>query len=514
MKREQWNSRVGFILAAVGSAIGLGNIWRFPYMAYENGGGAFFVPYLFAMLTAGIPFMIMEFSLGHKLKKTAPRIFSQLGTSLGLRLEWLGWFQVFIAAIIAVYYVAIIGWTISFLGFSFGQSWGDDPNAFFFEQYLQLGNNSPTNLGQFQWGIAAAMSLAWAITTMAVFTGVKGGIERASKIMMPMLFIMVLVLITRVLLLPGALSGLNYLFEPDFSRLLDIQVWSAAYGQIFFTLSVGFAIMLAYSSYLPTKADINNNAFMTVLINCGFSILAGILIFGVLGYMAEQQMKPLTEVVSSSIGLAFVTIPTAINLMPLPQLLGPLFFVALVIAGLSSHISIIEAVISAIIDKFHLPRKTAAIIVCAVGYLVSMAFATSGGLLLLDLVDYFINNIALLLSCLVELLIITWMLKVNLVRRHANHCSEFHVGRWLEICLQVISPAILATILAKNLYNTLINGYGDYPIVDQLLLGWGLVAAMLLFALLIDFASKRSRHQGLWQKLPPLSSTKGDNHHE
>ncbi len=491
MKREQWNSRVGFILAAVGSAIGLGNIWRFPYMAYDNGGGAFFIPYLFAMLTAGIPFMIMEFSLGHKFRQTSPQIFAKLGNSIGIKLEWLGWFQVFIAAVIAVYYVAIIGWTISYLGFSFSQSWGDNPNQFFFQDYLKLGNNSPSSLGDFQAGIAISMTLAWTMTSIAILSGVKSGIERASKIMMPLLFIMVLVLIVRVLMLPGALSGLNYLFEPDFSRLLDTSVWSAAYGQIFFTLSVGFAIMLAYSSYLPSKADINNNAFMTVLINCGFSILAGILVFGVLGYMAEQQMKPLTEVVSSGIGLAFVTIPTAINLMPAPYILGPLFFTALVIAGLSSHISIIEAVTSAVIDKLNISRKMAGAIVCGTGYLVSMAFATNGGLLLLDLVDYFINNIALLLSCLIELLVIAWLLKIAILRQHANQRSEFKIGAWWEICLRFISPAILCAILLKNLYTTLVEGYGDYPIADQLFLGWGLIGTMLFFAILINAVGKK-----------------------
>jgi len=298
MKREQWGSRPGFILAAVGSAIGLGNIWRFPYMAYENGGGAFFIPYLFAMISAGIPFMIMEFTLGHKLRGAAPRAFSKLG----VKLEWLGWFQVFIAAIIAVYYVAIIGWAISYLGYSFTQSWGADTNAFFFSEYLQLGENSPSKLGNLQMHIVLPMVLAWGITFAAIFTGIKGGIERASKIMMPLLFLMVIGLITRVVFLPGALDGVNYLFEPDFSKITDPTVWSAAYGQIFFTLSVGFAIMIAYSSYLPEKSDINNNAFMTVLINCGFSITSCVLIFAVLGYMAQDQAKPITEVVTAGVG--------------------------------------------------------------------------------------------------------------------------------------------------------------------------------------------------------------------
>ncbi|WP_076412967.1 sodium-dependent transporter [Shewanella sp. UCD-KL12] len=492
MKREQWNSRVGFILAAVGSAIGLGNIWRFPYMAYENGGGAFFIPYLFAMISAGIPFMIMEFSLGHRLRGAAPKVFANLGNTYGLRLEWLGWFQVFIAAIIAIYYVAIIGWAISYLSFSISQDWGSDTNHFFFKEYLQLSDNSPTSLGGFQLHIAIPMTIAWSITSLAIFTGVKGGIERASKIMMPLLFIMVLALIGRIVFLPGALEGLNYLFEPDFSKIFDAKVWSAAYGQIFFTLSVGFAIMLAYSSYLPEKSDINNNAFMTVLINCGFSILSGVLIFGVLGYMAQEQSKELTDVVSSGVGLAFVTIPAAINLLPAPYILGPLFFLALVVAGLSSHISIIEAVTSALIDKLNINRKPAAIIVCGTGFVLSMAFATSGGLLLLDLIDYFINNIALLTSCFIELIILAWLFKIADIRDYANRLSDFTIAAWFDLCLRFVSPAMLAIILVKNVINTIKNGYGDYPISDQLLLGWGLIASMLLVSLFINLFTSNS----------------------
>ncbi|HIF9069520.1 TPA: sodium-dependent transporter [Photobacterium damselae] len=491
MSREQWGSRAGFILAAVGSAIGLGNIWRFPYMAYENGGGAFFIPYLFAMLTAGIPFMIMEFSLGHKLRSAAPRAFAKLGG----KYEWLGWFQVFIAAVIAVYYVAVIGWAISYLGFSFKQSWGSDTNAFFFSEYLKLGEHSPSQLGGFQLHIAIPMMIAWAITFAAIYSGVKGGIERASKIMMPLLFIMVLGLITRVVFLPGALDGLNYLFQPDFSKILDAKVWSAAYGQIFFTLSVGFAIMIAYSSYLPSKSDINNNAFMTVLINCGFSITAGVLIFAVLGYMAQEQAKPLTEVVSAGVGLAFVTIPAAINLLPAPYILGPLFFLALVVAGLSSHISIIEAVTSAVIDKLNWSRKKAAIVVCGTGFIVSMAFATNGGLLLLDLVDYFINNVALLSSCLLELLIVGWLVKIADIRQYANSISDFTIGKWFELCIRFISPIMLAIILVTNLYKTLAEGYGGYDMSDLLTLGWGLVGMMIVVSIIINLASKSPNQQ-------------------
>ncbi|MDA0098936.1 sodium-dependent transporter [Vibrio sp. ART SEL2] len=484
MKREQWGSRAGFILAAVGSAIGLGNIWRFPYMAYENGGGAFFIPYIFAMITAGIPFMILEFSMGQKYRGSAPKTLAKIHS----KFEWLGWFQVGVAAVIAVYYVAVIGWSISYFGLSFTQGWGTDTNAFFFSEYLKLGDNSPTDLGSIQWKIALSMVIAWAITYTPIAKGVKSGIERASKIMMPILFLMVIFLIGRMIFLPGALDGVNYMFEPDFSKIWDVKVWAAAYGQIFFTLSIGFAIMLAYSSYLPEKSDITNNAFMTVLINCGFSILAGIMIFSVLGYMAQEQGKPLTEVVSAGVGLAFVTLPAAINLLPAPYILGPLFFFALVVAGLSSHISIMEAVTSAIIDKLKWSRKKAANVVIGIGFVVSMAFATNGGLLLLDLVDHFANNVGIMVGGLVEIVLMAWLLKrVPEVRNYVNERSDFSVGQWFEICLRFVTPIMLAIILATKLYALITEGYGGY----DLTLGWALIAALFIFGLVINAVNRK-----------------------
>jgi NSS family neurotransmitter:Na+ symporter len=455
-------------------------------MAYENGGGAFFIPYLFAMLTAGIPFMIMEFGMGQKYKGSAPRVFAKLNQ----KYEWLGWFQIAIVTIIGIYYVAVIGWAISYFSMSFTQAWGADTNGFFFGEYLQLGgDNSPSKLGTIQWHIAIPMIIAWAVTFIAIFSGIKGGIERATKIMMPLLFLMVVALIGRMIFLPGALDGLNYLFQPDFSKIADPKVWSAAYGQIFFTLSVGFSIMLAYSSYLPKDSDINNNAFMTVLINCGFSIIAGILIFSILGSMAHEQGKPLTEVVSSGVGLAFVTIPAAINLLPAPYILGPIFFFALVIAGLSSHLSIIEAATSAFMDKLGWSRKKAALIVCGGGLVASMAFATNGGLLLLDLVDYFINNIALLSSCLIELLIMGWLIQLKDIHKHVNNQSEFSVGNWFENCISYLSPAFLILILDANINRTIAEGYGGYSHTELLTLGWGLIAAMFITALFINKTS-------------------------
>ncbi|SNX47064.1 Sodium:neurotransmitter symporter family protein [Vibrio thalassae] len=405
-------------------------------MAYENGGGAFFIPYLFAMITAGIPFMILEFSMGQKYRGSAPVTLARINP----KFEWLGWFQVGVAATIAVYYVAVIG---------------------------------------------------WAMTYAAIAGGVKSGIERAAKIMMPILFIMVLLLIGRTIFLPGALDGVNYMFEPDFSKIWDVKVWAAAYGQIFFTLSIGFAIMLVYSIYLPEKSDITNNAFMTVLINFGFSILAGIMIFSVLGYMAQEQGKPLTEVVSAGVGLAFVTLPAAINLLPAPYILGPLFFFALVIAGLSSHISIMEAVTSAVIDKLKWRRNKAATIICGTGFIISMAFATNGGLLLLDLVDHFANNVGIIVGCLVEIILMAWLLKIADVREYVNQISDFTIGTWFDVCLRFITPLILIVIVATKFKALLTEGYGGYAHSDIMILGWGLMGLLVVIGIVLNLTSKK-----------------------
>jgi NSS family neurotransmitter:Na+ symporter len=227
---------------------------------------------------------------------------------------------------------------------------------------------------------------------------------------------------------------------------------------------------------------------MTVLINCGFSILAGIMIFSVLGYMAQEQGKPLTEVVSAGVGLAFVTLPAAINLLPAPYILGPLFFFALVVAGLSSHISIMEAVTSAIIDKLKWSRKKAANVVIGTGFVVSMAFATNGGLLLLDLVDHFANNVGIMVGGLVEIVLMAWLLKrVPEVRNYVNERSDFSIGQWFEICLRFVTPIMLAIILATKLYALFTEGYGGY----DLTVGWALIAALFIFGLVINAVNRK-----------------------
>ncbi len=480
MKRETWGTRAGFIMAAVGSAIGLGNIWRFPYQVYESGGGAFLIPYFFALVTAGIPILILEFSLGHKSKGSAPATFAKLNKGW----EWLGWWQVLISFVIASYYVVIIGWAIAFFGFAFAQSWGAEPTAFFAGDFLGL-TDGLWALGGFRPLILVLTLLAWLISFIVLYKGVKGGIEKANKIFMPLLIVILLIIMIRGITLPGAGQGLNMLFEPDFSKILDGRVWVSAYGQIFFTLSIAFAIMITYSSYLPKKSDIVNNAFMTGLLNCGFSMLAGITIFSILGYMMQQAGGELPGNLSG-VFLAFATIPQAINQLPTMQTaVGVLFFLSLTFAGLSSFISINEVLVSSLKDKLNLPRKKVVLWYTIIAGIISLIYTTGAGLYILDIVDHWVNSFGVAMSGLVEVIIIGWMFKLVTLREHFEPISDFNVGKWWEFTVKIITPLVLGITAIQNFYIEFTQPYGGYPISQLIALGWAVALGILIIGIII-----------------------------
>jgi len=292
--------------------------------------------------------------------------------------------------------------------------------------------------------------VTWFLTFIAVFTGVKSGIERMSKIFMPLLFLLVFIFIGRGLMLPGAAEGLNWLFKPNFSAIMDGKVWADAFGQIFYSLSIGFGIMLSYASYLPKKSDINNNACMTVFINCGFSVISGIMIFSVLGYMAQQQGVPISKVAGSGVGAGLHHPADGHQPDVRPRLFGTLFFLALCVAGLSSMISLNEVVVAALIEKMNISRKKAAILFSCLGFLVSCAFATGSGVLLLDIVDHFINNFGVLIGAFIEILFVTWFCNIDDLRRHINRTSDIKVGALWTVSLRFITPAMLGFMLVSN----------------------------------------------------------------
>jgi NSS family neurotransmitter:Na+ symporter len=490
MKRERWKSQFGFLLAAVGSAIGLGNIWRFSYMAYDNGGGAFLIPYLAALLTAGIPLLILEFAIGHERIGSAPLAYAKIKKNW----EWLGWWAVtFVMFGIVLYYMVIIAWCLNFFVLSFHLGWGHDPNTYFFKHFLSV-SKAPSEIGQIRTPIFAALVIIWFLNWFIVHRGIQKGIELANKIFMPLLFFLTCVLVFWSLTLDGAMEGVRAYLTPDFSKLSNPKVWIDAYSQIFFTLSLGFGIMIAYASYLPAKANISKNAILTGAINSGYSLFAGLAVFSVLGFMAATQGKPLSEMVSQSIGLAFVAYPKAVSLIPSGNLFGAIFFLCLVVAGLSSSISIMEAFTSAMVDKFALTRKPLITAVSILGFLGSIIFTTQAGLLWLDIVDHFLTHYGLVVVGILECVLVGWCFRLKGLRNHINRISSIKLGAWWDILIKYFIPLVLGVILFGDLYNELSKPYGGYTWASLILIGSDWCLLTLIAAFVIASRPWRTEH--------------------
>jgi NSS family neurotransmitter:Na+ symporter len=488
-KRSLWGSKVGFLLAAIGSAVGLGNIWRFGYMAYENGGGAFLVPYLVALLLAGIPLMILEYALGHREKASPPLAFARVKPLW----EPLGWWMPVVAFFgINLFYAAVIGWCMNFFCFSFNLSWGSDTGAFFYEKFLHLSDGA-FDLGSIRWQILAGTCITWSAVWFICFREVSHGIEKASMIFMPLLFVLTLILVGWSLQLPGAWTAIkdNYL-SCDFSKI-DITtpagrgVWVAAFGQIFFTLSLGFGIMITYASYLPKKTDIVGNALTTCVLNCLYSFITGFAVFGTIGYMAQAKGVPFSEAIKSGPGLAFVVYPEAINQLPAGnRIFGALFFLVLIVAGLSSAISLTEAFTCSVCDKFKISRKKATSIICGLGLAGSIVFTTQAGLWILDIVDHFINNYALVIGGILECMLIGWVLKSGVMRKHVNSVSTVKLWPLWDIAIRFVTPLMLIVILGGALLNEFSGRYGDHSVKALLFIGGGILFVTRLASFILS----------------------------
>ena len=483
-RREVFSTRIAFLLAAIGSAVGLGNIWRFPYVAYDNGGGAFLVPYMIALLTAGIPLLFLDYSLGHRFRGSAPLVFRRIRSWA----EPVGWIQVGIAFFITIYYAAIIGWAGLYTVKSFNKAWGDMPEDYFMKDFLQA-DTSQTVSTEIVPQIAIALALVWVLAIIVMAMGVDEGIGKISKVFMPLLTVLFIIVVIQALFLDGAAEGLNAFFTPNWNALRNPTVWVAAYGQIFFSLSVGFGIMLTYSSYLKPRTNLTGTGLVTAFANSSFEVLAGIGVFAALGYMATQQNVPVSEVATSGIGLAFIAFPAIINQMPLGAVFGVFFFASLTIAGFTSLFSFLEVVVSAVKDKLDLPRKTTAVSVGVVMALISLAlFSTTSSLATLDIMDKFTNNIGIVAIALIAIIVIDWILRrTNEFALHLNAVSSFQVGTLWRICVVNLTTIVLGYTLMQELFTLVSKPYGGYTATQVTIFGWvvlGIIVAAA-FALTI-----------------------------
>ena len=479
MTRARWSSRTIFLFAAIGSAVGLGNIWRFPYLTHKFGGGAFLVPYLIALLVLGVPLLILEFAIGQKLQKGAVDAFK----TVHHKLAGIGIGSLLAAFMVVVYYAAVMAWSLVYLINSFQPSlpWAADSSAYFFTGVLQL-SEGVGMLGGINWTLFAALALVWLLIYFSVWKGVKS-VGKIVAITMPLPLILLVILFVRGITLDGALTGILYYLTPDFSALLSTEIWIAAASQIFFTLSLAFGIMVAYASYNKETQDVLGDAYITSIANSAISLFAGFVVFSILGYMATNTGLGIEEVVAAGPGLAFVVFPEALSLMPWGNFFSVLFFLTLLTLGIDSAFSLVESVNTAVMDRRSNEkdlRKIAAI-VCGSAFLLGILFVTNAGLYFLDIIDHFITNFGLILFGIFECLAIGWVYGADKLRTYINSTSRFKLGAWWNWSIKVVIPAILTVLLISQFMIELQGPYGGYPLW-AITIGWISVALPLLFA--------------------------------
>lgn len=441
-KRASFGGKIGAILVSAGSAIGLGNIWRFPYIAGENGGGAFLCIYLVVALLLGLPIMLSEFSIGRATKHNAVGAFR----ALDKRWVFLGYNGVLASFLILGFYFVVSGWTAGYMLFSLTGTLGNYSTG---AEYTSLFEGFMSN----PWQPLLCTLLFIFATHLIVALGVQKGIERSSKVMMPLLFLAFIVLGINSLLLPGGEEGLRFFFEPDFSKVTGKTILLAV-GQAFFSLSLGIGTMITYASYFKSDTNLKNTALNVTLLGASVAVLAGIVIFPA---VFSTGIEP-----ASGPSLVFITLPSIFQNMPLSGLWSTLFFFLLMVAALTSTISLHEVLTAYLQEEWQLSRRKAAwTTTLATALLASLASLSMGvlsdytlfGLTLFDGLDYLTANIMLPIGGLLTCIFVVWRFdrkcfKAQLSNDGRQPFAGFGV---LLFLLRYLCPTVLLVMFLYNL---------------------------------------------------------------
>jgi len=437
--REQWRSGLGFVLATLGAAVGVGNVWRFSYVAGENGGGAFVLVYVLFVAAIGLPLMLAEFALGRAAQRGPEAAFATLAPRGPWRRAGLP--GVLVAALILAYYAVVAGWTLRFFAvhlFGEGGAAAALPAAQRLEAFL--GSAEPV----------AWQALVMAACVAVVWGGVQRGIEASTTLLMPLLAVVLLVLAGYALSLPGAAQGLAFIFRPDWAVLAKPGVYLAALGQAFFSLGLACGVMVTYGSYLPHRRSLLRPAAAVVAGDTAFAVVAGVMVFpAVFSFGLDPAAGP---------ALAFVTMPQVFEQMPFGRWFGAAFFGLLAMAALTSAISVLEVVVAFLMDRWGLRRRTAALgaggAVFVLGLPAALSFGWLGGVRIgglgeLDAMDFLASNVLMPLNGLLVAVFVGWVW----ARREACRASGLPpalAAAWHAV-LRFGAPALIALVLLRSL---------------------------------------------------------------
>ncbi len=442
--RDSFSSKFGIIAAAAGSAVGLGNIWKFPYVAGQNGGGAFMLIYLFFVLLIGVPVMMSEFAIGRKGQKNAYGSFSVIAP--GTRWNLIGFMGVVAAFFILAFYSAVAGWTLEYILHSVthrfaGQTTNDLSNAF---------NSFISNpIRPIFWQL-----IFMVLTALIVLAGIKKGIEKYTKILMPLLFFLIVLLCIRSVTLDTEYKGLKFLFTPDFSKV-NAKTILYALGQAFFSLSLGMGALITYSSYFGKNEKLGNTALEVSVADTVIAILAGVMIFpAVFAFGIEPSSGP---------SLVFITLPGIFQKMPGGDFFGALFFILLAVAALTSTISLLEVVVAFFSEELLISRKKATAIatlaISVLGIFASLSFGplkdfTLFNKSIFDILDYTASNVLLPLGGLLIVVFVGWFAGKNILRNELSNNESLKIRYFtlFQFIVKFIAPLAIAAIFVYSIF--------------------------------------------------------------
>lgn len=452
--KNRWDGSTGFLIAMIGAIIGLSGIWKFSYLMYENGGGTFLIPYILAIVVMAIPILVLEFGIGFKFKSSLPKVFYNIKSEF----EIIAWFIVFLIFAVLIYFTCIMSWDLIYVVLSLFKGWGNNPSVFFTTTLLHSTSN-PYGLTYLVVPIGVALIAVWGFIYLFSRKEINKGILTISKISLILSFILLIGMLIFAVQLPGSRTGIMALFNPNWSVLLDLNVWLTAFGQLVFSYGLGYAIASTYSSYLGEKANLIDNAWIVVLASLIFEVLVSVLLFSLMGYMALGRNIPITSLVSDGFSLIFVVFPNVFNIMdPWVYIVAPAFFLLLFVGSLSTVLALIEPLANSICEKFAWTRERTIRQLVLLGLFVSFIFATGMGEYLLRITDAFITQFAIVLGVLLEIIVLAWVLDIEDIRLTLNENSYIHVDKTWIITLRFVIPIILAIIWIIGVYNLILAG--------------------------------------------------------
>lgn len=439
--RGQWGSSFGFIMAAAGSAVGLGNIWRFPYITGENGGGAFVFVYILCVLLIGLPLLLNEIALGRMSGKNPVGAFKVIGGNKSWK--WIGMLCILVCFCVLSYYAMIAGWTI---GYIFTELFNTEISFATFQQSPQY--------------VIPLTFLFMMLTVAVVLGGISGGIEKAAKYLMPILFVIVIFIAIKSMMLPGASKGIDYYLKPDFSKI-NGKVFLAALGQAFFSMSVGWGLMVTYGSYLPKTTNVVKASGWIAGMDTVVAIFGGLMIFPALFALLPGESP------NKGAALVFDVLPRVFDAMPAGNIIGALFFVLLLVAALTSSISMLEVPVSYLIDEKKWSRKKAAWIVGGAAMLLSIPsifssvdqnfFNTMSVKILgikqtgfFNIMDFTFGTLAVVIVCLFLSLYTGWGRKISLFVDELSLGAPFFkgfAGKLWAFFIRYVCPIIIFLVI-------------------------------------------------------------------